>query len=121
MVPDGNALVAERDGIVGHAAFSPVDVSDGSAGWFGLGPVAVLPHRRSAGIGAALITQGLDQLRQNGAAGCVVLGEPSYYRRFGFRHDPSLTYSGPPPEYFHCLVLNGESARGEVRYAPAFG
>jgi putative acetyltransferase len=116
------SLVAERDGIVvGHVAFSPVEVSDGSDGWFGLGPVAVAPDRQGAGIGTALIEQGLDQLRRSGAGGCVVLGEPGYYGRFGFRHDPALVYPGPPPEYFQCQVLNGEPARGEVRYAPAFG
>jgi putative acetyltransferase len=115
------SLVAQDDGVVGHVAFSPVEISDGSACWFGLGPVAVAPHRQGAGIGAALIEQGLEQLRSMGAAGCVVLGEPGYYGRFGFRHDPELMYPGPPPEYFQCLVLNGEPARGEVRYAPAFG
>jgi putative acetyltransferase len=115
------SLVADRDGLMGHVAFSPVEVSDGSAGWFGLGPVAVLPHRQGAGIGAALIAEGLDHLRRNGAAGCVVLGEPAYYGRFGFRHDPALVYPGPPPEYFQCLVLSGKPARGTVRYAPAFG
>jgi putative acetyltransferase len=116
------SLVAERDGgVVGHVAFSPVEVSDGSAGWFGLGPVAVAPDRQRTGIGAALIEQGLDQLRRMGAAGCVVLGEPGYYGRFGFRHEPALIYPGPPPEYFQSLVLNGEPARGTVRYSSAFG
>lgn len=116
------SLVAERDGgVVGHIAFSPVAISDGSAGWFGLGPIAVTPDCQRAGIGAALIEQGLDQLRKMGAAGCVVLGEPGYYGRFGFRHEPALTYPGPRPEYFQCMVLGGAPAAGEVRYAPAFG
>ena len=114
------SLVAESDGVVGHVAFSPVEVSDGSSGWFGLGPVAVAPLRQGMGIGGTLIEEGLNQLRQRDAAGCVVLGEPGYYGRFGFRHDPRLTYPGPPPEYFQCLVLNGKPARGEIRYAPAF-
>jgi putative acetyltransferase len=116
------SLVADSDSeIVGQAAFSRVSVSDGSSGWYGLGPVAVAPHRQREGIGSALIEAGLAELRQLGAAGCVVLGEPSYYSRFGFAHDPALTYPGPPPEYFQCVVLAGERARGVVRYAPAFG
>ena len=39
------SLVAEIDGqVVGHIAFSPVTISDGAIGWYGLGPVSVLPE-----------------------------------------------------------------------------
>ena len=114
--------VAEEGGaIVGHVAFSPVSVSDGSEGWFGLGPVAVDPARQGEGIGTALIERGMDLLRDRGAAGCVVLGDPAYYARFGFAHDPALTYPGPPPEYFQRLVIGNSGAQGVVAYARAFG
>ena len=116
------SLVAEEGGaIVGHVAFSPVSVSDGSQGWFGLGPAAVDPARQGEGIGTALIERGLDLLRDRGAAGCVVLGDPAYYARFGFAHDPALTYPGPPPEYFQRLVIGNSGAQGVVAYARAFG
>jgi len=116
------SLVAEDGGaIVGHVAFSPVAIADGGEGWFGLGPVAVMPQRQGEGIGAALIERGLALLRERDAAGCVVLGEPDYYGRFGFAHDPALTYPGPPPEYFRRLVIEGPGASGVVTYAPAFG
>jgi putative acetyltransferase len=116
------SLVAEADGeLVGHVAFSRVTISDGSDQWYGRGPVSVLPARQRQGIGAALIRHGLERLRQIEANGCVVLGEPAYYERFGFRHDPALTFSGPPPEYFMRMVLAGPAPAGEVRYAPAFG
>ena len=107
--------------IVGHAAFSPVAIADGTAGWFGLGPVSVDPSHWRRGIGSALIRAGLDRLRGSGASGCVVLGEPAYYGRFGFRHDPRLSYPGPPPAYFQALAFAGEPPAGVVRYAPAFG
>ena len=116
------SLVAEEGGaIVGHVAFSPVSVSDGCQGWFGLGPAAVDPARQGEGIGTALIERGLDLLRDRGAAGCVVLGDPAYYARFGFAHDPALTYPGPPPEYFQRLVIGNSGAQGVVAYARAFG
>ena len=116
------SLVAEEGGaIVGHVAFSPVSVSDGSEWWAGLGPVAVDPARQGEGIGTALIERGLDLLRDRGAAGCVVLGDPAYYARFGFAHDPALTYPGPPPEYFQRLVIGNSGAQGVVAYARAFG
>ncbi|WP_338447025.1 N-acetyltransferase [Pelagerythrobacter marensis] len=116
------SLVAQEGlDIVGHAAFSPVSIADGSAGWYGLGPVAVAPERQRRGIGAALIERGIAMLHERGAAGCVVLGDPAYYNRFGFAHDPALAYPGPPPEYFQRLVIGGGAPRGIVTYAPAFG
>ncbi|MBA4766975.1 MAG: N-acetyltransferase [Porphyrobacter sp.] len=115
------SLVAE-DGarIVGHIAFSRVTIGDGTPDWYDLGPVSVWPELHRQGIGSALIRQGIATLRENGAAGIVLLGSPDYYGRFGFRHEPQLRYPGPPPEYFQCLVLRGELPAGEVTYAPAF-
>src|ERR1700761_5292975 len=85
------SLVAvEDDMIVGHVAFSPVSISDGSVGWFGLGPVSVTPPRQGQGIGQALVREGLGRLESAGAVGCVVLGDPDYYGRFGFEYDPDL-------------------------------
>ncbi|MBA4009623.1 MAG: GNAT family N-acetyltransferase [Erythrobacter sp.] len=115
------SLVAE-DGarIVGHIAFSRVAISDGTPDWYDLGPVSVWPELHRQGIGSALIRQGIATLRENGAAGIVLLGSPDYYGRFGFRHEPQLRYPGTPPEYFQCLVLTGDLPEGEVTYAPAF-
>ena len=116
------SLVAQAsDGaLVGHVAFSPVTISDGSDGWYGLAPLSVIPSRQGEGIGSALVCEGLARLRRLGARGCVVLGEPAYYGRFGFAHDPALAFPGPPPEYFQRLLFEGASPRGSVRYAPAF-
>ena len=62
------SLVAEADGaIVGHVAFSPVAVSDGSEGWYGLGPISVDPARQGEGIGGKLIREGLEGLKALGA------------------------------------------------------
>lgn len=116
------SLVAEQEGeIVGHIAFSPVSISDGSSNWYGLGPVSVEPLQQGKGIGSLLINSGLEGLRNIGANGCVLLGDPKYYSRFGFRHDPRIKYPGPPPEYFQYLILKGEIPSGEVQYSPGFG
>lgn len=115
------SLVAEDGGvIVGHVAFSPVTVAGCSGQVYGLGPVAVRPDHRQAGIGRALIEEGLDRLRGLGARGCVVLGDPAYYGRFGFGADPALSYADVPPEYFLWLGLGGERPSGPVAYHPAF-
>lgn len=117
------SLVAvDADGaIVGHVAFSPVTISDGTSGWYGLGPVSVVPSHQGTGIGSSLIRAGLERLRSAGARGCVVLGEPAFYARFGFRHDPRLVFPGPPPEYFLRLVFAGPEPHGAVGYSAAFG
>lgn len=115
------ALLAEQGGrVIGHVAFSPVVIDDGAAGWYGLGPVAVAPDRQGAGVGAALIEAGLARLRQAGAGGCVVLGDPGYYARFGFAHDAALRYEGAPAEYFMALTFDGSHPQGAVRYSLAF-
>lgn len=115
------SLVAEdASGIVGHIAFSPVTISDGSAGWYGLGPISVRPERQGERIGSALMKRGLADMRALGARGVVLLGDPNYYARFGFEHDPKLRYPGPPAEYFQRLVLEGPMPSGEVAYARAF-
>lgn len=115
------SLVAERSSqVVGHAAFSPVQFSDGSAGWFGLGPVAVLPELQHQGIGKSLINSGLIALRSLGAAGCVVLGNPNYYGRFGFKYRPECIFEGVPAEYFQSLSFGAHSPVGKVTYHEAF-
>jgi putative acetyltransferase len=44
------SLVAQVDGrVIGHIAFSPVTISDGTRNWFGLGPVSVLPEYQRQG------------------------------------------------------------------------
>lgn len=114
-------LVADIDGrIAGCAMFSPVSIEDGAPDWYGLGPVAVSPHDQRHGVGSALIRAGLAELADRGAAGCVVLGEPGYYGRFGFRNEPSLRYADAPAQYFQALAFNDEPANGEVRYHRSF-
>ena len=118
------SLVAEVSGqVVGHVALSPVSISDGATGWFGLGPISVLPAFQNQGLGAALMQaalQQLAQLAQLGAAGCVLLGDPAYYRRFGFECHAGLVLQGVPPEYFMALAFKGAVPCGAVSYHPAF-
>ena len=111
---DGNALI-------GHVAFSRITVAGTHYRWFGLAPVSVEPDHQGLGIGSALIRAGLERLRLQGAAGCVVLGNPAYYRRFGFERSDGLRYEGAPPDYFMCLTLNADvSPTGLVAYAASF-
>lgn len=115
------SLVAESDGdIVGHVALSPVSISDGTPGWFGLGPVSVLPQYQRRGIGSRLVREALRRVCERGASGCVVLGDPDYYSRFGFRINPDLGLPGAPPEYFQAMSFDSSRPRGIVAYHEAF-
>ena len=119
------SLVALAGGtVVGHIAFSSIEVAGASDG-LGLAPVAVVPARRRRGIAAALIREGLSICGRGGGGFVVVLGEPEYYGRFGFA--PASRY-GLHDEYggadaFQALELRPgaiPTGAGLVRYAPEF-
>jgi putative acetyltransferase len=115
------ALVAEVDGnVVGHIAFSPVKIDGMNCMWFALGPVAVLPGFQRQGIGKGLIQEGLKAIRSMGAQGCVLVGDPAYYDRFGFRHNPALAMEGVPPQYLLCLPMAKQVPQGQVSHDSAF-
>ncbi len=115
------SFVAEVDAAVaGHIAVSPVSIAGGSVGWFGIGPVSVIPALQGRGMGSKLVHQALDALRDQGASGCVVLGDPLYYARFGFKNEPGLLLPGVPPEYLMVVSFGPAVPVGVVTYHHAF-
>lgn len=115
------SLVAEEEQtIVGHVAVSPVKISSGEVGWYGLGPISVLPHKQGLGIGSMLMHAALERLKALGAKGCVLLGDPNYYGRFGFQAVPDLTLPDVPKEYFQVISFAHSIPQGEVSYHEAF-
>lgn len=116
------SLVAEAGGQpVGHVAFSSVAIGDGNDGWVALGPLTVTPPWQGRGAGSALVERGLATMRERGVRGCVLLGDPAFYGRFGFRADPALVRPGFAPERFLSRRFSGAPARGVVTYHEAFG
>lgn len=115
------SLVAEDEGrVVGHVAFSPVSISDGSRDWYGLGPVSVWPELHRQGIGSALIREGLARLKKLGARGCALVGDPAYYRRFGFKNYLKLVHEGVPPEVFMALPFGDAVPQGTMEFHQGF-
>lgn len=118
------SLVAQSgDQIVGHVAISPVLLTPGGPGWHGLGPLSVRPDWQRRGVGSRLMAAALARLRAldgAGSAGCVLLGDPAYYTRFGFRPYPQLLLPGVPAEYFMALPFDSEVPGATVRYHVAF-
>ena len=114
------SLVAEIDGrVIGHIAFSPVTISDGTRNWYGLGPVSVLPAYQRQGVGKALIREGLARLKAMNAQGCCLVGHPDYYRKFGFINMPGLVLEGVPQEVFFALPFDGHAPQGTVVFHEA--
>jgi putative acetyltransferase len=115
------SLVAELDGrVIGHVAFSPVTISDGTSNWFGPGPVSVLPAYHRKGIGKALILEGLSRLKDLNAQGCCLVGHPEYYRKFGFKNIPGLVYEGVPQEVFLALSFDEHTPQCTVTFHEGF-
>jgi putative acetyltransferase len=115
------SLIAENQGqIVGHVAISAVTISDGTKGWFGLGPISVSPNIQRSGVGTELMLSVLEALKNSGASGCVLLGDPVYYGRFGFKPESCIVYPDVPPEYFQAIQFSGLLPSGTVTYHEAF-
>lgn len=115
------SLVAiENNKLLGQITFSPVTINGMYDGWYGLGPVSVHPDQQGRGIGSQLIHKGLAQIRSADAKGCVLVGNPAYYSRFGFVGNAGLTYVGLDPNYVQQLAFVGPLQNGELLYSPAF-
>lgn len=124
---NGDALfemVAEDGGeVVGHILFSRL-WADREAMYAALAPLAVRPDRQRTGLGAALVRAGLESVKEFGAHGVLVLGDPAYYPRFGFTADAATLVTAPyAGEAFMALALE-EGAFGApltVAYPDPFG
>jgi putative acetyltransferase len=85
-VPDILSLVAEfEDGLAGHVMFTPCSIGGSSKRVALLGPLAVAPAMQKRGVGTALVQGGIATLRNLGYTRVLVLGDPHYYSRFGFK------------------------------------
>lgn len=115
------ALVATDGGtVVGHAVFSPMKAPFRS---LALAPVAVIPSRQRQGIGRRLIRAGLERAARDGWEAVVVLGDPEYYRRFGFDPEPARGFASPyAGPHLLILPLGGPlpATSGRLVHAPAF-
>jgi len=111
------SLIAEVDGhVVGHVAFSPVTISDGTQNWYGLGPVSILPEHQRKGIGKSLILEGISRLKGLNAKGCCLVGHPDYYRKLGFKNVSGLLHDGVPQEVFPCYGFRWEDSAGHRQF-----
>lgn len=116
------SLVALKESsIVGHVMFSRMSAPFKA---LGLAPVSVLPHWQRQGIAAQLIEEGVKQAKARAWEGIFVLGDPAYYKRFGFSVSAAESFESPyAGPYLMLLILKEDSLpyrSGRIDYAPAF-
>jgi len=116
------SLVAEDESgrVVGHIAFSVMQIDGRDLGWYMAGPLAVMPECQKKGIGSALVRAGLEAIRALGASGCFLVGDPAFYTRLGFANEPLLTMQGVPPEVCLAYAFVQPVPQGAVTHHPAF-
>ena len=121
-VPELSLVAAEDDLVVGHVVATRAHVDAQPA--LGLGPLSVLPHRQRAGIGAALMHAVLGAADALGEPLVGLVGDPAYYRRFGFVPAQSIGVAAPDSswgDYFQVRTLTRyEGLTGRFHYAGPF-
>ncbi|MGW3074861.1 MULTISPECIES: GNAT family N-acetyltransferase [unclassified Kitasatospora] len=115
--------VDEAGLVIGHALLSRLRVGDGRG--LALAPVAVAPEWQRRGVGELVVRAALTAAEDAGEKLVVVLGDPEYYKRFGFAPAGRHEVTGPfevPETYFQALPLTGYDGgpRGLCRYPEPF-
>ncbi|WP_274426988.1 GNAT family N-acetyltransferase [Chelativorans sp. YIM 93263] len=118
------SLVAERDGDVrGHILFSRLFLRDGEKAFraVALAPLAVDRDHQGEGIGSALVEEAHLRLQAQNERLSIVLGDPAYYERFGYRHGRASgfdsVYQG---EALQALAWDDAPHTGHLDYPAAF-
>lgn len=100
------SAIAEDGSLLASIRYWPIEIAGTPA--ILLGPLAVEPAIQGQGIGKALVHHSLQAATLAGHGICVVVGDPNYYRPFGFGPAPShgLSLPGPvEPERFQVREL----------------
>lgn len=118
------SLVVDLAGeIGGHLAFEELRIEPmPAAPVWALAPLAVLPEQQRRGLGSRLVVAGLERARAAGVGAVVVLGDPAYYERFGFRGELVRALRTPwdGPHLMGLLLREGPAPAGTARYPDAF-
>ncbi len=121
-IPELSLVAVDDDAVVGHVVVSRAHVEDHPA--LCLGPLSVLPARQRGGVGTALMHAVLGAADALGEPLVALLGDPAYYRRFGFTPAQAAGVVAPDPawgDYFQVRTLSRYDGQvGRFRYAKPF-
>lgn len=126
-IPELSLVAVEEGQVLGHILFSLIEIDRGEKKIpaLALAPLAVAPEYQRQGIGSRLVETGLLKCEELGYLIVVVLGEPLFYQRFGFKPTNLWGIKAPfpvPEEAFMALELQPGSLKnstGTVCY-PAY-
>jgi putative acetyltransferase len=108
-------FVAEEDGVVvGHVLAATGDLDGLEVP--GVAPLGVVTRRQGHGIGTALMAHVLDEASARGWTLLLLLGDPDYYRRFGFVPAGAygINYAPAGAGSPHFMAHNSRAPRSEV-------
>jgi putative acetyltransferase len=118
------SLVAVADEtVVGHVVASRAVLEPSGVPTLGLGPLGVLPTWQGRGVGSALMHAVLAAAEARDETLVGLVGEPDFYRRFGFRTASEYEIEPPDPEWgaaFQVRIFGTRPPAGRFRYAPPF-
>jgi putative acetyltransferase len=101
--------------VVGHILMNICGIEGRNEKAALLGPLGVVSGWQKKGVGSALIAEALRRVKASGAARVLVLGDPAYYGRFGFRADADVAAPYPLPDAWHpawqSLSLSGRTPK----------
>lgn len=112
------SIVAKEDGdVLGHVMLSAIAIAaqNRTVPALALAPLSAIPARQHEGIGSQLVKVALTKCRELGHSIAVVLGEPQYYRRFGFQTASQFGVQAPflvPDDAFMVLELKPGALKG---------
>lgn len=114
-------VATDREELIGHVILSRLVAPEGC---LALAPVSVHPDRQRSGVGSTLIKIALEAAEEAEWTAVFVLGDPHYYRRFGFETDEAESFDSPYPiEYTSVLVFDEAAFHDlapEIVYPEAF-
>jgi putative acetyltransferase len=119
-------LVAEVDGaVVGHVIATRATIGPDASPVLGLGPLGVHPDHQGQGVGSVLVRATIARADEMGEPMIVLLGDPSYYARFGFVLSSTVGIEPPDEAWVHHFqVRPGQNydpaVRGRFAYAEPF-
>lgn len=112
--PQVGFVMRAKARVVGSVRLWPVWIGETSATF--LGPIAVDRDWREAGLGATLVAACISWSEERGVPGLLLVGDPPFFGRFGFRRIENVALPGPvDPARLLWLSLDGTTPTGPVR------
>lgn len=106
--------------VIGFVMFSPVTLNDEEVNWQALSSLYLTPSYRQRGIARQMVEEGLTSLSELGYPACVVIGDPEYFSRFGFKNNELFSTLSDPLLIVELEENVCRDKKGIIRYGVEF-